>query len=487
MNKVENLSISSIIFGVFVISLVVFMTITFESPSKDINSYYQVYLGGERIGLLKDVDGLYDLIDKEQEQIKKEYNVTKVYPPLGLEIQKVLTYKDDLMTPRQIYDEIKDIEPFTIEGYEVSINNDGNIKKFNILNKDDLDIAIRNTVISFVDEKDYDNYLNGVKQEITEEGTEIVDIYFDRNVTIKKAYVSTEDNIITNADELSTYFLFGTTKLSKEYKVKASDTIETIADKNKMGISDFLIANPDIVSENALLAAGQIVNVDGIKPLANIVVESYQTEIQKIKYETDIEYDKSASGDVYYVKTKGKNGSSKVTYATKEINGVAMQTKLVSEETIEQPVNKVIVLGGKNIVYYGNSTYWAWPTSKPFRISDEYGWRIHPIRHEPQFHGAIDITGVKNRNLYAVQSGKVIVAAKSGYNGGAGKYVKIDHQNGYKTTYMHMAKVYVSKGDTVTKGQVIGVMGTTGSSTGVHLHFAVEKNGQVISPWKLYK
>ena len=218
MNKVENLSISSIIFGVFVISLVVFMTITFESPSKDINSYYQVYLGGERIGLLKDVDGLYDLIDKEQEQIKKEYNVTKVYPPLGLEIQKVLTYKDDLMTPRQIYDEIKDIEPFTIEGYEVSINNDGNIKKFNILNKDDLDIAIRNTVISFVDEKDYDNYLNGVKQEITDEGTEIVDIYFDRNVTIKKAYVSTEDNIITNADELSTYFLFGTTKLSKQYK-----------------------------------------------------------------------------------------------------------------------------------------------------------------------------------------------------------------------------------------------------------------------------
>ena len=166
MNKVENLSISSIIFGVFVISLVVFMTITFESPSKDINSYYQVYLGGERIGLLKDVDGLYDLIDKEQEQIKKEYNVTKVYPPLGLEIQKVLTYKDDLMTPRQIYDEIKDIEPFTIEGYEVSINNDGNIKKFNILNKDDLDIAIRNTVISFVDEKDYDNYLNGIQSEL---------------------------------------------------------------------------------------------------------------------------------------------------------------------------------------------------------------------------------------------------------------------------------------------------------------------------------
>lgn len=487
MNKEEKLGLGSLIFGIFVSLLVVYMTFTFESPSKQINSYYQVYLGGERIGLLNNIDGLYDLIDEEQEDIKNEYKVDKVYPPLGLEIQKVLTYKDDLMTPREVYDEIKDIEPFTIEGYEVSIDNNGTIKKFNILNKEDLDVAVRNTVLSFVSEKDYDNYLNGVTPEITDEGTEILDIYFDRNITIKKAYISTEEDIITNADELSTYFLFSNTELTKEYKVKASDTLETIADKNKMGVSDLLIANPSLVSENALLAVGQVLNVDGIKPLANIVVESYQTEIQSIKYETDIEYDKKASGDVYYVKTKGKNGSAKVTYAAKEVNGVSMNVEVVSEETIIEPTNKVIVLGGRNIVYYGNSTYWAWPTSKPFRISDDYGWRIHPIRHEPQFHGAIDITGVKNKNLYAVQSGVIKKAQKSGYNGGAGKNVVIDHQNGYETTYMHLNKVYVNKGDKVVKGQVIGVMGCTGSCTGTHLHFVVKKNGSVINPWNLYK
>ena len=81
--------------------------------------------------------------------------------------------------------------------------------------------------------------------------------------------------------------------LTNKYSVKASDTIETIAYNNELGVNDFLIANPDIVSENALLAEGQEVIVAPIAPVANIVVASYQTETQTIKYETKVELDKT--------------------------------------------------------------------------------------------------------------------------------------------------------------------------------------------------
>lgn len=485
MNK-KNISISTILFGIIVITFVFYMCLTFKPYEKEINSYYQVYLSGEKIGLTTNKEELYNLIDLEQESIKNKYNVDKVYPPAGLEVQKVLTYKTNVMSAREIYNEIKDIEPFTIEGYEVTVTNEKKKEKFYILNKEDLDISVRNTVLAFIDEEDYDNYLNGVKKEIIDEGTEITDVYFDREVKIKKSYISTEENIITNSDDLNMFFLFGKTELTDKYVVKASDTIESIAEKNKFGVSDFLIANPDIVSEKALLAVGQEVSVAAISPIANIVVESFQTELQTVTYDTKIEYDKNLSASTSYVKQEGKNGLSKVKYSTQEMNGVILNTALVNEEVIRQPQDKIVVLGAKNVVYYGNSTYWAWPTSKPFRISDNYGWRICPF-HGREFHGALDITGTSSRDIYAIQSGTVVLAQKSGYNTGKGKNVTIRHENGYESMYWHLNSVRVSEGDKVEKGQVIGVMGMTGSATGVHLDFRIKKNGEYMNPFDLYK
>ena len=84
----NKISISEIIFGLFVSLLVIYMTLTFEPKKDKINEFYQVYLGGQKIGLINSKDDLYNLIDKEQEGIKKKYNVDKVYIPKGLEIQK---------------------------------------------------------------------------------------------------------------------------------------------------------------------------------------------------------------------------------------------------------------------------------------------------------------------------------------------------------------------------------------------------------------
>ncbi len=480
MNKVK---FGTILFGIICVSLVCYIVFADSFKQYSANEYYQVYLSGKVLGLIESKDELYDLIDEEQKEIKEQYNVDKVYPPSGLEIQNIITYNDNVIEAKSIYEEIKDLDPFTIEGYQVTVTKDKESTVFYILNKDDINIAIKNTVLAFVDEDNYDEYLKGTQKKITDEGKELINIYFDREITVKKTYVSTEENIITNSDDLSMYFLFGTTNITDVYTVSKNDTIESIAYKNQLGVSDFLVANPDIAGENALLAVGQEVRVAPIEPVANVVVESYETNNQTIKYDTKVEYDKNLDSSQSYTKQSGSNGLSKVTYATQEMNGVILNTKLVTEEVITQPTDKVIVVGANSVVYVGSSTYWAWPTSKPYRISSKYGYRVHPVYHEVRFHDGVDITGTPNKYIYAIQSGTITT---SSYSGGMGNYVKIDHGNGYSSIYEHLKKRLVSAGDKVEKGQLIGIMGCTGTCTGTHLHFTMIKNGTKFNPLTLY-
>lgn len=481
MNKINY---KTLFFIILMIGLITYLSFTFKITSQTANKLYEVYLSGKKIGLITSSNELYNLIDEEQTEIKEKYGVDKVYPPSGLEIQSVMTYKNKALSAKQIYEEIKDIEPFTIEGYEVSIKLDKGNKKFYILNKEDLDIAIKNTILAFISEEEYNNYLLGKEVDITEEGKEITDIYFDKEVTIKKTYISTEENIITNSSDLSMFFLFGTTNLTDKYEVKAEDTIETIAYKNELGVSDFLIANPEIAGENALLAIGQKVTVAGIDPVSNIVVESFETENLSISYDTKLVYDKNLDASKTYTKQEGKKGLAKVTYATKEMNGVILTTAQVNEEIISEPIDKIVVVGAKNVVYYGNTTYWAWPTSKPFRISSHFGYRIHPIYKESRLHNGTDITGTKSDNIYAIQSGTV---TSVGYNGSSGNYIYIKHNDTYTSTYLHLRKQLVKVGDKVEKGQLIGIMGNTGASTGKHLHLGLIKNGKYVNALTLYQ
>ena len=487
MNK-QRITFGEILFGFVACALVIYLSLIFKPKEKTIHNYYQVYLGGEKIGLIKSENALYELIDQEQQEIKEKYNVDKVYSPQGLEVHAVSTYKDNVTDVKDIYEEIKDLDPFTIEGYEVTIKYaDGTKRKIYLLNKEDLDVAVRNTVLAFVKEEDYEKYLSGTQEKVVDEGVEISKIYFESEVTIKKTYISVEEDIFTNSKDLSQFFLFGTRELNKTYTVKPVDTIESIAYANELGVSDFLIANPDLGGPNALLAAGQKVNVSSVDPLSNIVVESFQTEYQDIAFDTKIEFDTNIGSEEMYIKSEGSNGRSQVTFATKEMNGVIMDTAQVSSTVIVEPVDRVVVYGSKGVTYYGNTTYWAWPTVKPFKISSRYGYRVHPIRGTAHFHSGVDISGTSSRSIFAIQGGVVTAAVNSGYNGGSGKYVKINHENGYVSTYMHLATVGVEKGDRVEKGQIIGIMGRTGSATGIHLHLEIHHNGERMNPLSLYQ
>lgn len=120
------------------------------------------------------------------------------------------------------------------------------------------------------------------------------------------------------------------------------------------------------------------------------------------------------------------------------------------------------------------------PCPSVVRISDEYGYRIHPILKTQQFHNGIDMAAPGGSPILAAYNGKVVAAT---YSSSMGNYVMIDHGDSLYTIYMHASALYVSKGQEVSRGQKIAAVGTTGRSTGNHLHFSVRLNGEYQSPW----
>ena len=113
-------------------------------------------------------------------------------------------------------------------------------------------------------------------------------------------------------------------------------------------------------------------------------------------------------------------------------------------------------------------------------FTSPFGWRIHPIYGTSKFHYGVDLAAPTGTPIYATRSGTVDTAAYQA--GGAGNYVQINHGDGYRSIYMHMTHYIVYPGQYVSQGQVIGYCGSTGGSTGPHLHFGISYNGSYVNP-----
>lgn len=118
------------------------------------------------------------------------------------------------------------------------------------------------------------------------------------------------------------------------------------------------------------------------------------------------------------------------------------------------------------------------------RLSSGYGNRIHPVTRRRSFHAGIDIANSKGTSILASRNGKVTFA---GYKGTYGKLIIVNHGNGIETAYAHLSSINVSVGQSVTQGDVIGKMGSTGRSTGSHLHFEIRMGGSTVNPSKYIK
>lgn len=173
---------------------------------------------------------------------------------------------------------------------------------------------------------------------------------------------------------------------------------------------------------------------------------------------------------------KGKGGPGRPGLSTMDV--VASQNKLLEIQIARKAENLnslLIEMEQKSVMPN------LWPVDS-WEITSRFGYRYDPFGNGTEFHEGIDIAGSYGEPVYAAAAGDIETA---GWNGGYGRYVKIRHGGGYETAYGHMSGIAVSAGAQVKKGDVIGYVGSSGYSTGSHLHFEVIRNGAKVDPLKV--
>ena len=162
----------------------------------------------------------------------------------------------------------------------------------------------------------------------------------------------------------------------------------------------------------------------------------------------------------------------------KEIDEMAAQSNSIASEI--NSYFSSLSMADPGYTYTGSGVF-TWPLSISGTLTSNYGYRIHPISGQRKMHTGIDLAAPAGTPVLAAESGTVILVKN--LSTGYGHYVIISHGSNIATLYAHMSSINVSVGQTVSRGQQIGGVGTTGSSTGNHLHFEVRVNGSHVSPW----
>lgn len=201
-------------------------------------------------------------------------------------------------------------------------------------------------------------------------------------------------------------------------------------------------------------------------------VEEKKTEVEELQAELE-ESKKMTEEQMAVVEAKKAEIASDNEEMEKMLNELKGEADKLTAE---------LQASGSSGEYAGGAL--GWPTPGVTYITSRYGGRYHPIYGYWSMHTGIDIGASYGSNIVSVNDG-VVYKVVRGYTG-YGHYIMVDHGGGYVTLYAHCSSINVSKGQYVTRGQVIGKIGSTGNSTGPHLHYEVRINGEYTNPAKYY-
>lgn len=250
---------------------------------------------------------------------------------------------------------------------------------------------------------------------------------------------------------------FGDMLNKADYIAKLSDYDRRMLEEYEATREEIEVCKASLEEEQAMLEEARAV-VEQEQASLNALINEKTTQINA--FEADIS-NKEQIIAAYEAEIKEQNETIAALEAA-----VAEERKRIAQEN------------GKLTSYDGG--VFQWPAPSYTRISEEYGDRIHPILKTPQFHNGLDLAAPNGSPILAAYDGEVVAAA---YSGTMGNYIMIDHGDSLYTIYMHASALYVNKGDLVVKGEKIAAVGSTGRSTGPHLHFSVRLNGSYVSPW----
>lgn len=493
---------------IFLLAVALFLSFsTVHAETTTFPKVYHVYVSGEHIGTVGDKEIVESFLN---EQIEKE---EKNYDGLNLGVNENITYISEYafeptFNNEKVLNQLLDNVTFSVQAQKLIVGeeeigyfkNKETIKELltafqsKYMNEKQLKQAQEENLLNTEVKEDEENASSNEKTEENNEkkdqkelsagDAKIVEVSLSEDIHIEEEQVQPNELLTV---EQGLKLLEKDTSKEKVHIIQKGEALRSVANEYDLSMDEIFDLNPDLDSDQ-ILQVGQEVQVMEKEPVVNLITVVEEVKEEAIDFET--EYKKTS--DLYVgeqeVKQQGKKGKKKVRYKLEKQNGKVTKRTVVDEEVLEKPVDKLVLKGTKSkpsVQSSGGTSGSAREGSGQFQWPAAGG--IITSYMGPRgggYHSGIDISGVSNRTIYAAAGGVVTTA---GYqNNGYGNRVVIKHKNGYKTTYSHLSSISVNSGQNVKKGQPIGVMGETGNSTGVHLHFEILSNGSYINPMSYY-
>ncbi|MFI3249556.1 MAG: M23 family metallopeptidase [Eubacteriales bacterium] len=409
---------------------------------------YTVSIDGTRMAVVDQLEVVLSAIDEVEDQgsviLNREYTI-----PNKVEYQFGLTLKSELSDSGEIahylYSQLDDLGS-ALQRFLVEV--DG--KSIGIL----------------LDMETVDSVLDKITSFYSTENTVSAD--FVEDLTITKVYSGAfiaEDALFEALTENTT----GETT----YTVASGDTFNAVAYINDMSTAELRLLNPDFDPDRLFI--GDVLNVKKVIPLLSVVTvdqEQYLAPIECPVVDVD-------DNTVYIGSTKihsyGVEGEADILASVTYENGFEVEREILSSVTLREPTETIRGVGTLERPVTASYGSFVWPARGT--ITSYFGGRTLYGRYD--FHSGLDIAAPTGTPIYAADGGTVTF---SGWKTGYGNIVIITHDNGTQTYYAHNSSNAVSSGQKVYRGQYIAAMGSTGNSTGSHLHFEVRIGGQSVNP-----
>jgi len=334
------------------------------------------------------------------------------------------------------------------------------------------------TIGAVKENSEIEEYLEEIKDEYL--GEDVVDVSFDRDIEYTyEQFVDPEE--IVDEDEIIEK-LGSNVMEPKYYEIQQGDNPWNIARANGMTTEELNSCNITFDGEE-IEDITQYCPVGAVVQLSEEVPYLQVLTTKEMEYSVPIDYEiiKTEDPDMYIgdyvVEAEGIEGEKQVRAMVTYRGDVQVSSEIIDETVISEPVTKYMRVGTRETTTpvsegSGGSGTYFWPVD---------GGYISAYQGDGRGHKGIDIAAPYGTPIYAAEAGTVIETG-GGWNGGYGNCVRIQHDDGNVTVYAHQSSIAINYGDYVVKGQLIGYVGSTGDSTGNHLHFEVRSYGTYANP-----
>ena len=460
--------LTSAAFFALIISTVTFnLGFANENDQDKFEKIFHVYVGKTYIGAVADENSVKQIIEQKEQQANDRYEDYTIDASSDVKIVPEQVFEVDT-NEQSTLTKLQEAITVQAQGYALKV---GGTVIASLKDREDYEAVVDRLKLQYVTQKELSELKSRgpstILPELQQNETRLVDVQLSSDITGEE--ISVDPSKIMTVEQTVHLLKTGTLE-TESYTVQAGDVLGSIAAMYNLKTNKLLEINPNLTNDT-ILQIGQQINVTIEKPYVSVKVITEKKTLEDVDFEKVVEEDETMLKGERVVKQEGVKGKREATYKIIEENGVRTASVLTSEDMLIEPKDYVVVVGTKVIPSVGTGTF-AWPTIGGY-VSSQKGYRWG------RKHEGIDIARPSNYTIAASDNGIVTTA---GRHATYGKYIVVDHNNGFETLYAHLSKINVSVGQVVEQGSTIGIMGSTGRSTGTHLHFEVHKNGVVMNP-----